>query len=239
MPRTGSTAGAQGEKMPAFVVTQKAPTHDIAAHATSRLKLKTSGIENARTLRSGRFHRVAWYAVGREGTPRPEAARKAVQASLPKVSTATVTRAVIGASVCSVSLIDASVSLFDSAIAFSSAALAKLLCRSMASFTDFAVLIALKVETDSSNEAFAEVAICFVSSCTPALQIWPDLTNASRFAWPNATKSSVLFIMVFIPWITLGVRVSLVGLIDAAVSTTSAVTAAMVSAVAVMDFETT
>ncbi len=46
------------------------------------------------------------------------------QAVLPNVSTAAVTRAVIGASVCSVSLIEASAILLDSATAFSNAVFA-------------------------------------------------------------------------------------------------------------------
>src|ERR1700722_19049102 len=108
----------------------------------------------------GAFTETSGFGEREGGNVASQTTRKEAQAALPKVSTATVTRAVIGARVCSVSLIEASVSLFDSAIAFSSAALAKLLCRSMASLTDFAVLIALKVEIDSANEASAVGALC-------------------------------------------------------------------------------
>ena len=80
------------------------------------------------------------------------------------MSAATVIRAVIGASVCSVSLIDVLISSFDSARAFSTTLVANVLCRSIASVTDFAELIALKVATDSSKEAFVVVANSFVSS---------------------------------------------------------------------------
>src|ERR1700730_7832965 len=64
----------------------------------------------------------------------------------------------------------------------------------------------------------------------PSAQIWPDLTNASTFAWPNANTSSVLLIIVFIPGMGLGFVV-VAAMTDL---TTSSLTAATVSGVAVM-----
>jgi len=58
---------------------------------------------------------------------------------------------VIGASACSVSLKEASVSLPDSASAFSSVLRVRVACRSMASFSDLTPASALKVATASSS----------------------------------------------------------------------------------------
>jgi len=55
------------------------------------------------------------------------------QGVLLKISTARLTRAVIGASVCSVSLIEPPAICFVSSIIFSIAAFVKLVCRSIAS----------------------------------------------------------------------------------------------------------
>src|ERR1700712_997470 len=71
------------------------------------------------------------------GSDGPAELVRAAQAALLNFSTGRFTRAVIGAMACSVSLIDASVNLPLSDIAFSSAWRAMLDCRSMASFSDF------------------------------------------------------------------------------------------------------
>src|ERR1700760_863893 len=111
--------------------------------------------------------------------------KTADQAALENFSIARLKRAVRGASVCSVSFIEASVSLPDSASVFSRVERARFACRSNASFNDRTEEIALKVDTVSSNEACALAASCFEMSCTPAAQIWPDFTIASRLPWPN------------------------------------------------------
>ena len=54
----------------------------------------------------------------------------------------------------------------------------------------------------SSNEACALAAICLPMSCTPAAQIWPDFTIASRLPWLNATSSSAVFIAFSMPSFT-------------------------------------
>ena len=110
------------------------------------------------------------------------------------LSIAAVMRWEIGASACSVSLNDASVSLPDSAIDFSNAERAKFVCRSIASLRDFTPENALNAFIVSSRLACAVAANCLERSCRPAVQIWLDFTNASTLPWPNATISSVLFI---------------------------------------------
>ena len=107
-----------------------------------------------------------------------------------------------GASACSVSFTDASVSLPDSATVFSSVERARLACRSNASFSDFTEDSALNVDIVSSNEACALAAICLPMSCTPAAQIWPHFTIASRLPWLNAISSSAVFIAFSMPSFT-------------------------------------
>src|SRR5690242_15818638 len=94
------------------------------------------------------------------------------QADLANFSIARLNRAVSGAMTCSVNFSEASVSLPDSAIAFSIVDRARLACRSKASFSDLADDNALNVDIVSSNDAWALAAICLPMSWTPAVQIW-------------------------------------------------------------------
>ena len=65
------------------------------------------------------------------------------------------------------------------------------------------MVIALNVDIVSSNDACAVAAICFDRSCTPAAQIWPDFSTASRLPWLNDTSSSAVFIAFSMPSFTL------------------------------------
>src|ERR1700733_2326216 len=118
-----------------------------------------------------------WIPRGEEtwnpsSSARPDERAASAYAAFANFSTATVTRAVIGASVCSVSLNDASVSLPDSASDFSNAARAKLDCNSNASLSDFTPVSALNADMLSSSDACAAAAKCLDRSCIPVAQIW-------------------------------------------------------------------
>ena len=113
----------------------------------------------ARACRYDRIESATWGEAARRQFARSRSV--GAQADFANFSTASVTRAVIGAIACSVSLNEASVSLPDSASVFSIVARARLACRSNASFNDFTEVSALNVDTVSSNDACAVAAICF------------------------------------------------------------------------------
>jgi hypothetical protein len=116
----------------------------------------------------------------------------------PNFSSASVTRAAIGATVCSASLYELSVRLRASATAFSNELRARLVCRSITSFAVRAVESARHADTVASTCAWAVDATCFERSWTPASQIWPDFITASRLPWPNETSSSAVRIALSI-----------------------------------------